>query len=152
MKFRPSVVLALLPLVAFSTGFAVAEGPSPEQIRISWSASPQSSMAVIWQTASITENPVVEYGTDEKLGKKVPAERVTYPYETGVIHQAVIADLKPGKRYFYRVGDRAAGFSAISSFETAPNSRDDFVFTAFGDHGVGEISKANVTQILEEKP
>jgi hypothetical protein len=152
MKFRPLLLLALLPLVAYSTGFGAAQGATPEQIRISWSASPQSALAIIWQTALVTDNPVVEYGTDEKLGKKVSAERVTYPYETGVINQAVIDGLKPGKRYFYRVGDPATGFSAVSSFETAPKSRDDFVFTAFGDHGVGEVSKANVTRVLEEKP
>lgn len=152
MKFRLSLVLALLPLVAFSAGFAAAEGAAPEQIRISWSASPQSALAVIWQTASITDKPVVEYGTDDKLGKKVSAQRVTYPYETGVIHQAVIDDLKPGQRYFYRVGDPATGFSAVSTFETAPKSTEEFVFTGFGDHGVGEVSKANVSRILEEKP
>ena len=109
-------------------------------------------MTVVWQTAVSTEKSVVEYGEGENLDKSVVGRRVTYPYETGIIHEAVLKRLEPSQRYSYRVGDPKGGFSAPSYFETAPSDEKDFLFTVFGDHGVGETSKANVDLVLNENP
>ena len=151
-RFPLSILCAAFVLLAWATCVLPGNGTSPTQIRLSWSASPKNTMTVVWETASPTESSVVEYGTTKKLGERAVGRRVTYPYETGIIHEAVINSLKPGKRYFYRAGDSKGGFSAFSFFKTAPTGGKDFLFTAFGDHGVGKISKANVNRVLEEKP
>ncbi len=151
-RFRLSIVWAAFVLLAWTTYVLLGDGPSPTQTRLSWSKSPKTTMTVVWQTASPTESSVVEYGITEKLGKRAMGRRVTYPYKTGMIHEALISGLDPDMRYFYRVGDSKAGFSVISSFKTAPNRGEDILFTAFGDHGLGKVSKSNVDLVLAEKP
>ena len=151
-RLRLSILCATSLLLAWIAFEILRDSTPPTQVRLSWSASPKTTMTVVWQTAAPKEDPVVEYGTTEKLGNRAIGRRVTYPYETGIIHEVVISGLEPGKPYFYRVGDSKGKFNAISSFETAPTNGKDFLFTAFGDHGVGKISKANVDVVLAEKP
>jgi predicted MPP superfamily phosphohydrolase len=59
--------------------------------------------------------------------------------------------LKPGTRYYYRVGDAKEGFSSIYRFRTAPDRVEDFTFTAFGDHGTSDFSRQNVAHIAREQ-
>ncbi len=147
-----ATLLAALALLLSCAPPLPADGTTPTQVRLSWSGSPRTSMTVVWQTAQPTESSSVQYGTTAKMRKRAVGNRVTYPYETGVIHEVSIQGLKPGTTYFYRVGDKKGGFSEISSFRTEPVGEKDFVFTAFGDHGVGEASKANVDLVLADKP
>jgi predicted MPP superfamily phosphohydrolase len=144
-----SVCIMLLPGSAL---LLPTDGISPTQLRLSWTGPPETSMTIMWQTAQPTESSVVEYGTTEALGQRAVGKRVTYEYATGVLHEVSLEGLQPDTRYFYRAGDPAAGFSSVSSFTSAPAAPREFVFTAFGDHGVGKISKVNVERVLAEKP
>ncbi len=139
-------------LLAGSALLLPVDGTSPTQLRLSWTGPPETSMTIMWQTAFPTEISVVEYGTTEDLGQRALGKGVGYKYAAGVLHEVRLEGLQPGTRYFYRAGDPAAGFSSISSFTTAPAAPQEFVFTVFGDHGVGKISKANVELALAEKP
>jgi predicted MPP superfamily phosphohydrolase len=125
---------------------------APAQMHLSWSEDPRTTMTVMWQTTAPTATSTVEYGLTEKLGESAGGRRVTYPYETGVIHEATIHGLKPGTRYFYRVGDARDGFSPVYGFRTAPGKVEDFTFTAFGDHGTSEFSRQNVEHVAREQP
>ncbi len=129
-RFPLSILCAAFVLLAWTTCVLPGDSTYPTQIRLSWSASPKNTMTVVWETASATESSVVEYGTTKKLGEKVMGRRVTYPYETRIFHEVVINNLKPSKRYFYRVGDSRGGFSAFSFFETGSTRGKDFLFTA----------------------
>lgn len=149
-KFLTAIVA--LALLGCTTRLVPTDGSTPTQIRLSWSASPKGTMTVVWQTNLPTETSLVEYGNTEKLDRRASGHTVTYAYQTGIIHEASMEELEPGTRYLYRVGDPKGGLSATYSFQTAPDSERDFVFTAFGDHGVGSTSKANVEQVLAEKP
>ena len=154
MKWRP-LFLTLNLCIMLLVGSALlipADGTAPTQLRLSWTGSPKTSMTIMWQTALPTESSVVEYGTTEELGQRAVGKGVSYKYATGVLHEVAVEGLQPGTRYFYRAGDPAAGFSSVSSFTTAPAAPQEFVFTVFGDHGVGKISKANVELALAEKP
>jgi acid phosphatase type 7 len=53
----------------------------------------------------------------------------------GCIHKAVMDDLQPSSRYYYRVGSEANGWSDIHSFTTAPpaGSSESFKVAVFGD-------------------
>jgi hypothetical protein len=152
VRFQISIVIAALSLLSWAGSPLAPDGTLPTQLRLSWSDPPKTTMTVVWQTALPTEKSVVEYGAAGKLNQRAEGRRVSYPYETGIIHEAVLKGLEPGRRYSYRVGDPKSGFSAPSSFETAPSADKDFLFTVFGDHGVGETSKTNVDLVLSENP
>ncbi|MCS6923178.1 MAG: fibronectin type III domain-containing protein, partial [Fimbriimonadales bacterium] len=118
-------------------------GTEPKQLRLAFGADPTTQMNVTWQTQRPVENPIVEYGETPRLGKRAAAERVSYPYETGVIYRALMSDLQPGQRYYYRVGSASGGFSRAYTFRTAQRGLHDFVFTAFADHGTTRFSVQN---------
>lgn len=124
----------------------------PKQVRLAFGADVLTQMSVTWQTQRPTENPVVEYGETPYLGNRVPAVRVSYPYETGVIYRALMSDLKPGQRYYYRVGSGQGGFSRAYSFRTPQRGLHDFVFTAFADHGTTRFSVQNSRNVAALHP
>jgi predicted MPP superfamily phosphohydrolase len=128
----------------------------PTQLRLSWSDDPRTTMTVTWQTAAPTTTSAVEFGTTEQLGQRVAAKRVTYPYETGVLHEATLRGLKPNTRYFYRVITTSSNGLAEThrpySFRTAPRRAQEFTFVALGDHGTSDVSRKNVERMAKENP
>jgi predicted MPP superfamily phosphohydrolase len=145
--------LAIVTACAFpGTAQGQANRSNPTQLRLSWSEDPQTTMTVVWQTAVPTATATVEYGTTPRLGMTASGRRVTYAYETGVIHEVTLRGLKPGRLYYYRAGDPVGGFSGISQFRTAPARPEEFTFTAFGDQGTGPASRKNVDHIAAENP
>lgn len=123
------------------------------QLRLSWSEDPRTTMTVTWQSPEPLGEPVVQYGEGNQLTHTVPAERIRYPQETGPVYTATLRGLTPGAWYSYRAGDASKGWSAIHTFRTAPARRERFVFTAFADHGTGQMANLNVRRVLEgERP
>jgi len=150
---RIAIVSAAFALLLFPHLRAAGQlATAPTQLRLSWSDDPRTTMSVVWQTAASVDAAVVEFGDTPKLGRTAAARRVTYPQETGVLYEATMRGLRAGGTYFYRVGDARGGFSEVSQFRTAPAGVMDFVFTAFGDHGVGEASRRNIEHLVREKP
>ncbi|MCS6863242.1 MAG: fibronectin type III domain-containing protein, partial [Abditibacteriales bacterium] len=120
------VLILCLCAVDLITSRAAQEQKSiqPTQRRLSWSDDPRTTMTVMWQTAAPTQTSAVEFGPTEQLGQRVTAQRVSYPYETGVLHEATLRGLKPGTRYFYRIvtgGQGQTTMTDIASFRTAPD-------------------------------
>ncbi|MCS7273217.1 MAG: purple acid phosphatase [Fimbriimonadales bacterium] len=124
----------------------------PRQLRIAFGADPLTQISITWQTRQPVKNPVVEYGETPNLGRRAVAERVRYPYETGAIYRALLTDLKPGHRYYYRVGSAEGGFSRAYDFRTPRAGLHDFVFTAFADHGTTRYSVRNTRNVLAHNP
>src|SRR6266536_2318251 len=61
--------------------------------------------------------------------------------------------MAPRKSWVKEQLERGSAISMRRVFCTkAPAAPQEFVFTVFGDHGVGKISKANVELALAEKP
>jgi hypothetical protein len=145
-------VPGLLERTASRAAHASPLGNEPSQLRLSWSEDPRTTMTAMWQTAATTATSTAEYGLTEKLGQQAAGRRVTYPYETGVLHEATIRGLRPGTGYFYRVGDPEGGFSTTYRFRTAPAGVEGFTFTAFGDHGTTNLSRQNVERVVARPP
>ncbi|MEN3001382.1 MAG: metallophosphoesterase family protein [Armatimonadota bacterium] len=124
----------------------------PMQLRLAFGADPLTQMSITWQTRHPVDSPVVEYGETPHLGKRVYAERVSYPYETGIIYRALLTDLQPGQRYYYRVGSPQGGFSRAYAFRMPQAGLHDFVFTAFADHGTTRYSVQNSRNVLRHNP
>lgn len=80
--------------------------------------------------------------------------------DPGFIHDAVMRNLKSGKRYFYRVGSDTGGWSAIHSFMSRERGSDETFAFLFGDMGTStpfatflrtqEESKSTVKWILRD--
>ncbi len=160
-KCLPTSLVALC-LCLCATGFVSSraaqeeKSTQPTQLRLSWSDDPRTTMTVMWQTAAPTTNSALEYGTTERLGQRIVARRVRYPYETGVLHEATLRGLKPNTRYFYRVVTTSPLHpftpSPLQSFRTAPDKEEDFTFVALGDHGTSEASRKNVERMVKDNP
>lgn len=147
---KVSFCIGLLLLGAASQAFAQAT--TPTQVRLSFGEDPKTCVRIVWQTQAPTASQIVEYGPTPALGRRAMGKRVSYAYETGIIHEATFTGLTPGAAYHYRVGDPAGGFSKVYSFRTAPARPTDFTFTAFGDHGVTDAARRNMENVLREKP
>lgn len=135
---------------------------------LAFGADPRTGMRISWQVPAAVREPYIRIGTrPDDLGDKVKAEvRVLHtPGVEGVrtaldqyyVH-ASLSDLLPGTTYYYGVGHD--GFdpadadhrATITSFRTAPAGAERFVFTAFGDQGVGRSAAAIDRLLLKAAP
>lgn len=133
-------------------GLVAMGSAAPKQLRLAFGEHPPTQFNITWQTQRPVDEPVVEYGETPNLGKRVVAERIRYPYETGAIYRAYLNALKPGQRYYYRVGSRNGSYSRAYSFRTPLDRPHDFVFTAFADHGTTRHSVQNSRNVLAHNP
>ncbi|MFJ9007208.1 purple acid phosphatase family protein [Streptomyces canus] len=141
---------------------------SPFGRHLAFGADPRTQMRISWQVPLAVKKPYVRVGLKpEDLSRKIEAELrdLHTPGQTGVrlaldqyyLH-AALDGLRPGTTYYYGVGHDgfdpadASRRSTISSFRTAPASPGKFVFTAFGDQGVGTAAAANDNLLLRQKP
>lgn len=128
-----------------------------DQIHLSWTDDPQTTMAIIWHTARSTRSQV-SYRTpggawQEKQGKE-PDPR---PLGPGVWHEVHLSGLQPGTTYRYTVSG-VGGSTRSSTFTTAPDRSVPFRFDAFADQGEckaslrGTAACAVIAGIAADKP
>ncbi|MFJ6986427.1 MULTISPECIES: purple acid phosphatase family protein [unclassified Streptomyces] len=135
---------------------------------LSFGADPRTGMRISWQVPAKVRRPYVRFGTrPDDLGGRTAAEvrGLHTPGVEGVrlaldqyyVH-AALDGLLPGTTYHYGVGhdgfDPAAPEhrAALASFRTAPARPERFVFTAFGDQGVGTDAVAVNRLLAREEP
>ncbi|MEV5438078.1 metallophosphoesterase family protein [Streptomyces sp. NPDC052682] len=162
-------------------GAATAGHPAPAVSRVpgafvtpfgrhlAFGADPKTQMRISWQVPLAVRKPYVRVGLrPDDLGRKVEAELrdlhtpelkgVRAAVEQYYLH-AALDGLRPGTTYYYGVGHEGFDPAAprhrrtIHSFRTAPASPPErFVFTAFGDQGVGRDAAANNPVLLRQNP
>ncbi|MEU3861393.1 metallophosphoesterase family protein [Streptomyces sp. NPDC028722] len=135
---------------------------------LAFGADPRTQMRIAWQVPSAVRRPYVRLGLrPDGLGPRVAAEirPLRTPGVAGVrpaleqyyVHAAVDG-LTPGTTYYYGVGHdgweptASAHCAALASFRTAPAHPERFVFTAFGDQGVGRAAHAGDDLMLRQEP
>ncbi|MFF4661302.1 purple acid phosphatase family protein [Streptomyces sp. NPDC001381] len=135
---------------------------------LAFGSDPRTRMRISWQLPAAVRAPYVRFGTRaDELGGRVPAEvrvlrtpgvdGVRAAVEQYYVHASLDA-LLPGTTYYYGVGHEGfdpadAGHRAtIASFRTAPSGAERFVFTAFGDQGVGRAAAAVDRLLLKAAP
>ncbi len=121
---------------------AEAHRPSrlPDRIILSPVADPAHGMAVAWRTSTdaphgFAQIAAATHGPELRLkAVTLPARTAAHPTDLGpsVCHAVEFADLEPGTRYAYRVGD-GANWSEWLQFDTAPAHPGRFQFVHFGD-------------------
>ncbi|MBI3202907.1 MAG: metallophosphoesterase family protein [Myxococcales bacterium] len=93
---------------------------APEYARLSYTADPQTSMAVTWNTTTASAAEV-QYGTASgAYTKTVTAKSTQANAGLGYIHEAELTGLTPSTKYFYIAGSTAGGFTTEASFTTGP--------------------------------
>lgn len=143
----------LIALVLFAVTFA-ADVPSQVHIALAGKASngDSNTMAISWHTQGATATSTVNYGTASGVYTESATGSGSSYYET-YNHHTVLGQLSPNTKYYYKVGDDAAGWSSELSFVSAPTSdslRGNFSFFVFGD--LGEVNgQATETYIKTNK-
>ncbi|EPD60330.1 purple acid phosphatase family protein [Streptomyces sp. HGB0020] len=129
---------------------------------------PRTEMTVSWQVPVAVKKPFIRIGAHPwDLSRKIEAEVRTLYTPAGVgasgdhtqyyVH-AKLSHLRPGRTYYYGVGHQ--GFDpaqphllgTLGTFTTAPDRKEPFTFTAFGDQGVSYHGLANDSLILGQNP
>ncbi|MBY8342375.1 MULTISPECIES: purple acid phosphatase family protein [Streptomyces] len=129
---------------------------------------PRTEMTVSWQVPVAVKKPFIRIGAHPwDLSRRIEAEVRTLYTPAGVgasgdhtqyyVH-ARLSHLRPGRTYYYGVGHQgfdpaeAHLLGTLGTFTTAPDRREPFTFTAFGDQGVGYHGLANDSLILGQNP
>jgi purple acid phosphatase-like protein/calcineurin-like phosphoesterase family protein len=143
----PAVILCALASVAGHVQAQVINihttfGSDPRtQITVSW-RSPFNAKFLAAKPPANSPHAVAEYGMDVKYGSTATAK--SFESGGGLQHHAVLADLKPGTTYHYRVksGEHTG---PDCTFRTAPaaDSEKPFTFAVLGDvEGGAEPTRA----------
>jgi hypothetical protein len=128
---------------AFAAG-SPSDGPSdatpdgtPEQVHLTWGDDPSREVTVSWASLAPSRHPRVLLGGGQQV--EVPAVQRTYTDglngETVWTYHARLGQLRPGTTYDYAVtaANSSAADPFAASFTTAPEGRQPFRFTSFGD-------------------
>ncbi len=125
----------------------------PINIHLSFQNDPQSSITVIWQTASaatgdeVLFDTVPHYGAPTLYRCKAIGEHHSYAGATGYIHQVELTDLNPDTTYYFICGG-PGNYSGERAFRTAPNSSSSFTFVCGGDSRTNEVNRALVSKAM----
>jgi hypothetical protein len=122
---------------AFRTS-SYPSSPQPDQVMLTWSSDPSTSMDIQWRTDTTVGSARVTYreaGHDQEFS----VEASKYRMEDRVLMNdryinrftAELRDLKPGTRYEYQIASQS-GWPEGQTF-TTPSNDDRFSFIWFGD-------------------
>ncbi len=113
----------------------------PDQIMLTWSGPPESTIDIQWRTNTTVPKGSVRYwisGSKDTLvaaaSLKVIQDRMLF--NDRYVHRftAQLKDLKPGTTYEYQVGSAKNQESSVAkSFKTASANTNQFSFVWFGD-------------------
>ena len=115
-------------------------GVKPDQVILTWSSDPSTSIDIQWRTNTSVPGGSVKYwvkGSCDTLSAegnlKLMEDRLLQ--NDRYVHRftAHFDHLQPGASYFYQVGSEPGTWSDIASFNTEPDSGDSFSFIWFGD-------------------
>lgn len=122
------------PKIVINEAPASGGSPDVDQIHLSWTEDPGTTVTVLWHTASSSNPAKVQYGTTTSYGSSATGK--TYASTgPGYLHEVTLRNLTPGTRYNYRASADDGSWSSIHTFSTAPSGDGDFRFLAAADMG-----------------
>jgi acid phosphatase type 7 len=119
----------------------------PDQVTLTWSEDPKTTVTVQWRTSLDVTRGVVQYATSRSHNSFTPGGASTVVATTELLetpetvndpfcnrHTAVLRGLDPGTAYVYSVGDgTAVATTELAEFTTAPDGVEPFSFVYMGD-------------------
>lgn len=120
---------------------AVPSSSAPDQIMLTWSEDPSTSVDIQWRTGNSTEKGKVKYWLKEEedtltvfADRFLIEDRMLYNDRYVNRFTSTIKNLIPGSRYEYVVGSESTNeWSNVNSFITQDTNQDHFSFIWFGD-------------------
>lgn len=114
---------------------------TPDQIMLTWSGSPQTTIDIQWRTHTVIPDGIAQYwvqGTKDtsttKASQLAVQDRMLFNDRHINRYSALLRDLKPGSAYQYRVGSKEKQmWSVVETFQTEPLNNNHFSFVWFGD-------------------
>ncbi|MCE7041894.1 metallophosphoesterase family protein [Dyadobacter sp. CY312] len=129
--------------------FRRTETPSsdkPDQLLLTWSADPKTTVNVQWRTNPTVKDGVVKYW---KIGKTdtLSTTATAFEMEDRLLQNdryvkrftAKLSGLAPGSEYQYKVGSKNGNWSDVAGFRTENATNDGFSFIWFGDTHYSKI-------------
>ena len=114
--------------------------PTPDQILLTWSDEPNSTIDIQWRTNTEVENGIARYWRPRGDTLTVDAEKFVMEdrmlQNDRYIHRftAQLTGLESGQEYQYMVGsEQSENWSEPSTFTTEPEDTNAFSFVWFGD-------------------
>ncbi|MBN2242062.1 MAG: metallophosphoesterase family protein [Acidobacteria bacterium] len=122
---------------ALGQSSAAAATPEPDQIRLTWTGDPATTMTITWRTDATVASGLVQYQEGNSINsnaREMQARAQDFKTDLGTtrLFSATLAGLSPNTRFSYRVGD-GKRWSGILSFKTADPDAKTFKFLVFGD-------------------
>jgi predicted phosphodiesterase len=129
--------------------FRRTETPSsdkPDQLLLTWSADPKTTVNVQWRTNASVKDGIVSYWQAGKTDT-LSATPTVFEMEDRLLQNdryvkrftAKLTGLIPGTAYQYRVGTKSGKWSDIADFKTENATNDGFSFIWFGDTHYSKI-------------
>ncbi|TDE12777.1 purple acid phosphatase family protein [Dyadobacter psychrotolerans] len=119
---------------------ATPSSAKPDQLILTWSADPKTSIDVQWRTNSAVKDGVVKYW---KEGSKdtLSANAVAFKMEDRLLQNdryvqrftGKLNKLAPGTTYHYSVGSKDGSWSETAKFKTEQDEKNGFSYIWFGD-------------------
>ena len=115
-------------------------GVKPDQVMLTWSGDPSTSIDIQWRTNTSVPDGSIKYwlnGNYDTLISVANLELMEYRLlqNDRYVHRftAHLDHLQSGASYSYQVGSETGTWSDIASFNTEADSGDSFSFIWFGD-------------------
>lgn len=113
---------------------------NPDQIMLTWSGDPKTSVNVQWRTNTDVTDGILKYWQD-KSADTLTSSASAFKMEDRLLQNdryinrftAKITGLKPGTAYQYIVGSKTGKWSTPARFKTESAVNDGFSFIWFGD-------------------
>lgn len=132
---------------------------SPDQILLTWSADPASTMDIQWRSDTSVEKGMLRHwikggrDTVETLAdKNMMEDRLLHNDRYINRFTAKLTDLEPGTSYEYQVSNDGKFFSGINTFTTAEAAPSSFSFLWTGDVHNSDIWGNMMLKALDEHP
>lgn len=126
-------------------------GEKPDQVILTWSDAPETSMDIQWRTKETVGSGTAKYwkeGTNDTLDtqaeKFLMEDRLLQNDRYMNRFTAKIRSLEPDTKYGYIVGNEEAGWSSPETFTTAPKENKPFSFVWTGDVHLSEVWGNNI--------
>ena len=98
----------------------VVDSLEPDQVHLSWTKEPSTTLTVVWRTWQTATPHVVEYRQAGASAWQTATGAARPSGTTGTLHEVTLEDLTPSTAYEYRVRGDGSAWSDVFTARTAP--------------------------------